>query len=417
MIGRSPLRRSAAAGGRLGLALVVCVLLACAVALTVLPTHAGATASYSAEEMRVLELINEYREANGSVPLLLSDSLSDAGTKHNLDMGRYGFTGHTTKYSDYFPVGSSPWDRMRICGYAYNTSRGEVLGYGFASAEAVVQAWQQSPGHNTVLLGSVYRVAGVSLDEVPGSPYRYYWTIDFGAVIDPSAHKPGESPSTTTSLTAPTTTSTAPTTTTQPTTTTTSNSTTTTTAPTAPFIDVPMDNPYYREISTLAAASIVSGYPDSSFRPNNEVTRAQFAKIVMLAIGKHTEQVEGTEHPVFRDVTYTGRPYPFDFVQEAAALGIIKGSPDGAFWPYQNLTRAQLALMLVRAGGADLATPPAGFRAPFVDVPEYAREAVTVAFYNQLLSGKTDTSFDPYGVATRGQVARMVYQLMERLRN
>jgi hypothetical protein len=70
-------------------------------------------------------------------------------------------------------------------------------------------------------------------------------------------------------------------------------------------------------------------------------------------------------------------------------------------------------LMLVRAGGMRLATPPAGYACPFTDVPAYAREAVRVARYNNLLSGKTATEFDPYGPATRGHVAKMVYGLTQ----
>ena len=97
-------------------------------------------------------------------------------------------------------------------------------------------------------------------------------------------------------------------------------------------------------------------------------------------------------------------------------LGIIKGLNGGLFGPYDAITRAQLALMLVRAGGAALATPPAGYSHGFVDVPSFAEEAVTVARYNGLLSGKTDELFDPYGAATRGQVAKMTSNLVERLR-
>ncbi len=69
------------------------------------------------------------------------------------------------------------------------------------------------------------------------------------------------------------------------------------------------------------------------------------------------------------------------------ALGIIKGRDDGTFGPNANVTRAQLALMLVRAGGGVLDQPPAGFACPFTDLPACAREAITVAYHNGRLSG------------------------------
>jgi hypothetical protein len=176
------------------------------------------------------------------------------------------------------------------------------------------------------------------------------------------------------------------------------------------------DYRFYREITSLATASIIGGFTDNSFRPNIPVTRAQFAKIIMLAIGRHTETVEGIDDPAFPDVTYDGDSYPFDFVQEAATLGIVEGNDDGTFGPSDAITRAQLALMLVRAGGNALAGPPAAYASPFVDVPAFAKAAVRLAFYNELLSGKTDTTFDPWGYATRGQVAKMVFNLLQVLK-
>ena len=108
-----------------------------------------------------------------------------------------------------------------------------------------------------------------------------------------------------------------------------------------------------------------------------------------------------------------GAEYPFDYVEEAAALHIVQGYPDGSFRPQANVTRAQVALMLVRAGASGLAPSPAGFGCPFVDVPPYAQEAVRMAAYNDLLDGRSSTIFDPYSQTTRGQVAKMVYRLRE----
>ena len=113
---------------------------------------------------------------------------------------------------------------------------------------------------------------------------------------------------------------------------------------------------------------------------------------------------------------YDAADRPFDFVEEAVASGIIKGFADGTFCPFNCITRVQLALMLVRAGGCALYRPPSGYVMPLQDVPGYAAEAVAIAYYNDLLSGETATAFDPYGLATRGQVAKMIYNLMERLR-
>ena len=148
----------------------------------------GGGVSYSAEEIAFLGLINQYRQANGLGTLLVSDAISDACDKHNRDMGKYNFFDHYSLSSDYFPVGSSPWDRMRICGYDYSTSMAENIAAGQSTAQAVFLAWKNSPGHNTNMLGADYKVIGISLEVVAGSTYTYYWTTDFGGVVDPGAH-------------------------------------------------------------------------------------------------------------------------------------------------------------------------------------------------------------------------------------
>ncbi len=203
--------------------LVVCSLLL----FGVLASPAQA-ASYSAEEIGFVQLINDYRVSQGLQPLLVSDMISEASDRHSSDMGKYAFFDHyTTGGSDWFAIGASPWDRMAASGYNFNTYKGENIAAGslYSSAAAVFQGWKNSPGHNTNMLGANFKVIGVSLVYVAGSPYGYYWTTDFGGYVDSTAHSLGSAPEPTTTTTAP-----APTTTTEaPTTTTTYVAPTTTT--------------------------------------------------------------------------------------------------------------------------------------------------------------------------------------------
>ena len=179
------------------LALILTVMLA-------LPTAGGAASSYSQEELAFLTLINQYRESKGLGPLLLSDMVSDACAKHDLDMGKYKFFDHTTQASDYYAVGASPWDRMAASGYAYNTYKGENIAAGYGTAATVFQAWKNSSGHDANMLNPNFKVIGIALRVVSGSPYSSYWTTDFGGYVDPTAHNPGTSPTTTTSTTTTT---------------------------------------------------------------------------------------------------------------------------------------------------------------------------------------------------------------------
>src|SRR5665648_203241 len=154
------------------------------------------------------------------------------------------------------------------------------------------------------------------------------------------------------------------------------------------FTDVPTTHPFYAEITQLGDLNIVGGFPDGTYRPDSSVTRQQFAKIIVLAKGIHTEAVDNQSTPTFSDVTPgMGLPYPFDYIEEAADAGFILGN-GGMFRPYNNLTRAQLALILVRAGGTDLADPPTGYDPGFTDVPDFAKDEITKAKYNGLFDGK-----------------------------
>jgi uncharacterized protein YkwD len=154
----------------------------------------SAATSYDAEELQFLRLINEYRQENGAGPLLLSDTLAVAAEHHSNDMAEYDFFAHNTEASSYYRVGSKPWDRMAEEGYTYNTIRGENLATGTETAEESFEAWRESPSHNAAMLDDRYRVIGIARVYEPNGNHAWYWTTDFGGVLDPTSHAPGESP-------------------------------------------------------------------------------------------------------------------------------------------------------------------------------------------------------------------------------
>ncbi|MCZ7665566.1 MAG: CAP domain-containing protein [Thermoleophilia bacterium] len=143
--------------------------------------------TYDPAETEFLQLLNSYRAQHGLVALKMSDTLSEAAARHSQDMGRYGFFGHTSVKSSFFPAGSSPWDRMRLTGYTYSATMAENIAAGQTTARQVFDAWRGSSGHNQTMLNAALRVIGVGRRVVAGSPYAVYWTTDFGSVVDPSA--------------------------------------------------------------------------------------------------------------------------------------------------------------------------------------------------------------------------------------
>jgi hypothetical protein len=177
------------------LGLSVAGLLVCAVLLgSVFAGGAQAARSYSVQELAFLDSLNQYRASKGLQPLLLSDAISEACYRHNHDMAKYGFFSHSSVKSDWFATNATPWTRMAASGYSYNTAKAENIAAGQSTAAKVLSAWKGSSGHNANMLSSSYKVIGISFYQLPGSPYTYYWTADFGGAVDSSAHRAGEAP-------------------------------------------------------------------------------------------------------------------------------------------------------------------------------------------------------------------------------
>ncbi len=150
--------------------------------------QAQAAVSYSADEIAFVQLLNDYRLSQGVPALLVSDTLSEAGDRHNSDMAKYRFFDHYTKGSDWFPYNATPWDRMAASGYTDANYRGENIAAGHPTADDVFAAWKASSGHRANMLDSHFKVCGVSLVYLSSSQYGSYWTTDFGDYVDVTAH-------------------------------------------------------------------------------------------------------------------------------------------------------------------------------------------------------------------------------------
>jgi hypothetical protein len=180
------------------------------------------------------------------------------------------------------------------------------------------------------------------------------------------------------------------------------------------FSDVPPSNPFFTYIQGLACRSIVSGYADGTFRPGNNTTRAQLAKIVVLAEGwsSYTPPT-----PTFRDVPAT-EPF-YGYIETAYSHGIISGYACGTgcleYRPGNLVTRGQLCKIVVLAEGWTIYTPSAPtFRDVPVDDPFYGY--IETAYSHGIISGYTCGSgcleFRPGNNATRGQISKIVYNAM-----
>ena len=100
--------------------------------------------------------------------------------------------------------------------------------------------------------------------------------------------------------------------------------------------------------------------------------------------------------------------YYYEAIKWAAENGVTGGIGNGLFGPNQPCTRAQIVTFLWRAAGS----PVVNYLMPFTDVDEgaYYAEAVRWAASTGIVTGLTETSFDPNGACTRAQAAAMIYR-------
>ena len=429
---------------------------------------AGAV-THSPEELALVGAINQYRQSHGLSTLLISDLCTDAAQKHSSDMAKYGFTGHVTVRSDWFAAGATWQVRLAACGYDYATISGENCAYGLPNAQAVLDGWSGSPTHNANLLGAGFRVVGVG--RVSGGSYGSYWTAEFGCYVDPTAHEPspvapagltatpgddrvqlawnavagasgynlyrdgvkanaaviGQADYLDSGLTDGTAYSYQVTAIVCGAETEKSAAVSATPRPgldIASFLDVPATHAYYQAIQHMADSGIIGGYAvegGREFRPANPVLRAQFAKMIVGALGIAVS--EDLACP-FADLGIDDPAsfYPHEFVAAAYNAGIIKGKGATCFAPWDNVKRSQVVTMVVRAlqnlHPTLLTTPPADYKNTWGDAYDAEQGPLArIAEFNGLLDGLplTKAAADPWGAMSRGETAQVLWNVVQKL--
>ncbi|MCZ7664619.1 MAG: polysaccharide deacetylase family protein [Thermoleophilia bacterium] len=190
------------------------------------------------------------------------------------------------------------------------------------------------------------------------------------------------------------------------------------------FLDVAEATALGKAVLSMVGAGFMNGYDSNYFGPADPMTRAQFAKVAVLVAGLHTPEVDNAAAPTFVDVRLQhdrdGNPiaYPFDYIEEAAAAGILAGrnSDSGkVFDPARSITRGQLAQMLARMA-RELKGYPADWGAgkpAFPDVPDYAAGDVAFVAELGLMTEYSSLRFDPWSAAQRAHVAVVMTRFLD----
>ncbi|HZG78219.1 MAG TPA: S-layer homology domain-containing protein, partial [Paenibacillus sp.] len=148
--------------------------------------------------------------------------------------------------------------------------------------------------------------------------------------------------------------------------------------------------------------------------PEAKVTRAQFAALLVRALGLTERTGDGTFADVASGAWYAGA------AEAASEAGLATGFEDGTFRPDAAITREQMAVMIGRAIEAAGRQAPAasaeGALHAFGDasaISSWARSAVAASAEAGIVRGGADATFRPAGLATRAESAAMLKRLLQ----
>jgi len=161
-------------------------------------------------------------------------------------------------------------------------------------------------------------------------------------------------------------------------------------------------------IRQLSEAKVISGYPDGTFRPEGNITRAEFIKTLVIGRGLPLMPVV---NPTFTDV----KPYHwcYPYVETAVTAGIVVPGEyiQLAFKPDEPITRVETAMFLARSLGLGEESTYTGFDDGY-QIPGEFRGYIRAAKERGLISGYPDGTFRPWNPITRAEACTILVRYM-----
>ncbi|EKD93870.1 MAG: Ig-like, group 2 [uncultured bacterium] len=163
-------------------------------------------------------------------------------------------------------------------------------------------------------------------------------------------------------------------------------------------------------ILELVQNKVMQGYDDGTFRPDQSMNRAEFTKTVLEALGYSIPDTITSSD--FSDVPVNEWYAPY--TQTAKERNIIAGYEDGTFRPNNNITRAEAIKILLQAANIEIEIPAETIFSD-VDLNEWYAPYVVKAHSMGIVSGYDDGRFGVNDPITRGQVTKIIVELLKQL--
>ncbi|WP_392534654.1 fasciclin domain-containing protein [Nostoc sp. C117] len=168
-------------------------------------------------------------------------------------------------------------------------------------------------------------------------------------------------------------------------------------------------------IQALADNNVISGFPDGTFKPNQSVTRAEFAALIQKAFGNQT-RIRQLGAGGFSDVP--SGYWAASAIQNAYEIGFLSGYPGNVFRPNQQIPKVQAIVSL--SNGLGLTSSSSGTSTDLSTyyndasaIPDYAVSSVTAATQSNLVVNYPDVKqLNPQQSLTRAEAAALLYQAL-----
>lgn len=180
------------------------------------------------------------------------------------------------------------------------------------------------------------------------------------------------------------------------------------------FTDVPADFWGAKYIEAMCSMGIVNGREDGSFGPDDKTLRSELVAMLSRLAGAPEGDYDGE----FKDVS--SEDWFGSYISWAARTGIVQGDGEGLFNPEDGVTRQDLAVILARFCKYMNIPLEGEGAAEFNDsgeIADYAREAVNALRASGVISGDENGNFNPNSQASRAEVAKMLYNIIEMIEN
>ncbi|NHN30154.1 S-layer homology domain-containing protein [Paenibacillus agricola] len=158
-----------------------------------------------------------------------------------------------------------------------------------------------------------------------------------------------------------------------------------------------------KSIQDLIQLGAIKGYPDGTFKPATNITRAEFISVIVKAFN-----LPPKDGKVFAD---TDNHWAQNSISTAAMHGIISGYSDTTFGPDDLITREQMAVLIVGVNKMEWVADGKAY-ADSSDVSDWAKAAIAITTSKGLLDGFEDGTLKPKGKTTRAEAATVILRAL-----